>query len=127
MATTLVVVRSASDDGSRVDRARERALVARHAGTAVKAGEVLAAAGDLLQQEAAACDRRGGATACSAWRSAAAYAQVAAVEVLRCTEPGRVQASESLVRYIDAVEAAAGRSIPEPPPLPDCGFGRRGR
>lgn len=122
LAVRLVLV----DDGSRVERARDRALAAGRAGTAAKAGESLAAAGELLQAEAAACDTRAGGVACSAWRSAAAYAQVAAVEVLGCTAPGRAEASASLARYIDEV-ANATESVPEPPPMPECAFGRRGR
>jgi hypothetical protein len=82
--------------------------------TAIESGDTFAHVGELLLQAADDCD-----AACPGVLQASAYAQLVAVEVLDCTQPGIHDARAAVLAYLAAViasPAVAGT----PPALPTC-------
>ena len=93
------------DDATSLERARS--LLERDGafGTALESGDSFAHVGELLLDAGAP------------YRPAAAWAQVAAVEVLDCRQPDVHDARAALLDHLDAVTAG---DAAQPPALPDC-------
>lgn len=100
--------------------------------TPVDAGVALTRISVALQDAGEGCgdsitDRASTGTSgdgCSHLFSAAAYARVAAVEVLPCTRRGVAEARKALQSYLDSLESDPATSAP---PLPACADARQGR
>lgn len=90
--------------------------------TAVQSGETLAEIAGVLRADAASAgcadDAPELSTTCAARYRVAAWAEVSAVAVLRCTRPGVFAVRGDARAALDAVAAGAGPT--EPPPLVDC-------
>jgi hypothetical protein len=107
IAMTLLVS-ACGDPAPPVERARSLLEHDGEFGTALESGDSFAHVAELLLD------------AGDAYRPAAAWAQVVAVEVLHCTQPGVHDARAALADHLDAVAASPSGPAVELPSLPSC-------
>ena len=90
-------------------------------GNGPEAGESLARIAQHLEAARRGCDTDENAARCRALGAASGYAQVLAVQVLRCTAPGRFEAHRAMHDLLVRVAAVGpDDEVPVPAPLPDC-------
>lgn len=112
-------------DGADTPLSRARRLVATESNydTGQEAGDTLVRAADELLAEARHCIAEHGETPyCLAFRSAAAWSNVAGVKALTCRAPGRFALRADVVAFYTALDDLDPNvdDIPTNPPLPDC-------
>jgi hypothetical protein len=91
--------------------------------TGRQAGVSMAEVAALVRDDLAACLRDHGRddARCLARAAAFGYMQVAAVRVLPCTAPGRLDGRLAARRYLTAVQRVRrGDELPRPPVPPRC-------
>ncbi len=92
--------------------------------TGREAGDTLVFAATALLKQARTCvAARGESPYCLAFRSAAAWSNVAGVKALTCRAPGRFTLQRTAIDFYAQLEAlpTTVRRIPLTPPLPECG------
>ena len=110
------------DPKTGLDRAQALVGDAGNFDTGREAGQTMVSAADELLAEAQRCiDSKGETNYCLAFRAAAAWSNVAAVQVLDCRAPGRFSLQQDVTKFYAALaDLKPGRDMPRNPPLPDC-------
>jgi hypothetical protein len=124
LVAVVVVAASARRSDSALTQATQLVANPKNYDTGREAGDTLVSAATELLREARHCVARHGASPyCLAFRSAAAWSNVAAVKALECRAPGRYQlrrVATSFYRRLERLPTTVSK-IPRPPPLPECG------
>lgn len=104
------------DSGDDLSGARAKVADAARWGTAIQAGETLAAVGEDLLRAGTDCGR---GARCDDLLSASGWAQAAAVRVLRCTRPGLSQTRQDARDLLASLDERSGRRVALPA-VPQC-------
>lgn len=114
-------VPACGSDQAPLDAATEIAADDDQFGNGPEAGESLARIAQHLDAARRDCDAGETPARCQSLAAASGYAQVLAVQVLRCTAPGRFEARQAMHELLVRVAAVGpGDETPVPAPLPDC-------